>query len=231
MLIGVMENIVQAEELRVGAYNYPPFMISKSKTGIFNDILIAIGRITGDTFVWSYFPYARLNKNFNNGLFDIEAGSSPAWTKSRKVPGLHTIPYYVLKDVIVFQQGKQVPFKSPIDLQGYKVGVVRGYAFPQFTKAFEQKLIARIDAVDETQLLRMLDHNRIDQIFVNKDLLLYWTKQIPAYKKFEIGAVIGSYEIGIRVQPDKKHLITRFNKAIEQIRYSGEIERIFKKYR
>ena len=231
IVISIAVNDSWAEVIKVGGYNYPPFMIEKTKTGIFHDVLTSVSRITGDTFIWNYYPYARLNIYFNKGRIDVEGGSSPAWTRNRRIPGVYTIPYYVLKDVIVFYPGKKINYRYPNDLKGEEVGTVRGYAFPQFKRSFKRKIITRVDASDEAELLIMLSKNRINQIFISKELALFWMKKVPSYRKFQLGADIGAYKIGIRVHPNKKHLIPHFNRAIYQLKKSGEIKRIFRKYR
>ncbi len=50
----------QADTFKVGFYNYPSMMIESGQSGIYQDILDELSKITGHRFQILYFPYLRL---------------------------------------------------------------------------------------------------------------------------------------------------------------------------
>ena len=49
--------------------------------------------------------------------------------------------------------------------------------------------------------------------------------------KYEMGDVVLTADVMLRVHPSKKYLLPQLNTAIEQLISSGEIEKIYAQYR
>jgi polar amino acid transport system substrate-binding protein len=222
---------VYAETLRVGFRPYPPLMIEESKTGIYYDIFNRISAITGISFAIIFAPNARHKADFEQNIIDIEAGINPDWRKTSKVPSLYTTSFSKVEDIILFRPENYKRVDSPIDLTGEQVGIVRGYIYPRFTSSFKNNDIERIDLKDGPSLLKFFAAGRIDYIFINKKVVEYWMLNNPDYHRFEIGDVISSTDVMLRVHPSKKHLLPQLNAAIEELVSTGEIERIYAQYR
>ena len=221
---------IQAVTLKVGFYNFPPYMSSDTQTGIYHDIFESISRDTGYTFEIEYYPSTRLKMNFENNVIDIEPGVNPAWRKDSKVPGLYTIPFAKSVDVVIFRPGQQIPVDGPESLKGRTIGVVRGYVYPGFTDSFTNNEIIRADLTDEPQLLKFFIAGQIDQIFINRAVVQYWLQKKTPEHHYIMGDIIGDVEVMMRVHPSKKQALERLNKSIEKLSTSGEIEKIYKKY-
>ncbi|MDM8536574.1 transporter substrate-binding domain-containing protein [Desulfobacterales bacterium HSG17] len=213
--------------------SFPPYYFTKNdpRPGIHGEVFSAVSRITKDKFVFEYVPTARALVWFEENKLDIEPGINPAWRQSSKVPGIYTIPYAKSVEVVLFRPGKQVRVKRSSDLKGKTVGLIRGYIYPTFTKAFANREIIRKDSVTEIHLLRKLEVGRIDQVFINKVTAQYWMKKTPAYKNLEIGDEISSLDVMLRLHPNKKGVLDRLNKALKHLVESGEIDRIYARYR
>ncbi len=219
-----------AAKLEVGFYNYPPMMIEADKSGIYRDILDEVSKLTGDTFNIRYYPYPRISLMFNNGVLDIEPGVYPGWVKNQAVPGLFSVPFGKVVDVMAFSPGKAFLVKKPEDLKGKTVGMVRGYAYPELRKLIEDGQLDRRDAVDETQLLKMLNASRFDQIIINKAVAQYNIFKVSEYRYFELGDVLSSYDVSMRVKPTLDAWLPKLDKAILQLKKNGAIEKIYAKY-
>ena len=224
-------NPAYAETLQVGFRPYPPLMIEESKTGIYYDILNQISALTGITFEINFAPNARHKADFEQNIIDIEAGINPAWRKTSKVPGLYTIPFHNIKDIILFKPEDYIQVHSPADLAGKQVGVVRGYSYPIFTNSFASGEIERVDLKDGPSLLKFFSSERINYIFMNKTVSEYWMRNRSDNHKYEMGDVVLTADVMLRVHPSKKHLLPQLNTAIEQLISTGEIERIYAQYR
>lgn len=220
----------RADTFRVGFYNYPPMMIETGRAGIYQELLDELSKLTGHRFHIQYFPYARLANKFDLGQIDFEPGVFPGWVKQQRVPGLFSVPFGKVVDVLVFAPGKYFRVNTPRDLSGRTLGLVRGYAYPDLRELFDGGLVHRADAVSETQLLVMLAAGRMDQILINKAVAQYNILQVPKYREFVVGDVLGSFDVSMRVHPSKKALLPELDEAIVTMKRSGAIARIYAKY-
>jgi len=220
----------RADTFKVGFYNYPPMMIESGRTGIYQELLDELSRITGHRFQIQYFPYARLAKEFDLGQIDLEPGVFPGWVKQQKVPGVFSVPFGKVVDALVFAPGKHFHVSTPRDLSGRTVGLVRGYAYPDLRELFDSGAVHRSDAVSETQLMAMLAAGRMDQILINKAVAQYNILQVPKYRDFVVGDVLGSFDVAMRVHPSKKALLPALDDAIVAMKRSGAIAKIYAKY-
>lgn len=216
-----------AQDVKIGGYHYPPFMYEESKGGIYPDILSIIAEKTDLQVHWQYYPYPRLTALFNSGDIQIEMGSAPVWTQKAKVQGVYTQPFHTLKDVAVFKPGSK---KSSKNINGQRVGVVRGYSFPQFQDAFDSGLATRIDAPNELHLIRLLLNKRVDLIIINQDLFRFHRQNDVKMRLLQVGDVVGSYDIAIRIHPDYKHLLAPINHALSDMKNNNQIQWIINQY-
>jgi len=234
-LICIITNSAQAENFRVMLYYeaYPPYFFAKGdpRTGINKDLLEAIGDITHDTFTFHYMSFLRAQDMFQHGEIDLEPCVNPTWRRQYPVPGIYTIPHSKSSSVILFRTGKGFPITSPEALIGKTIGVAKGYSYPKYDVFFKHGLIKTVVAINEPHLLEMLHMGRIDQAFMNKSLALYLMQQHPKYKTIEVGDITQEEDVMIRLQPTQKAALARFNRAITQLKESGEIDRIFARYK
>ncbi len=234
ILLMLSPNVLQAESFTVGLYQdgLPPLMFPENdvQKGIYKDIFSEIEKITGYSFQYKYYPAARVNTSFENGGLDIEPGINPVWRQDSKVPGEYTIPFAKNFTVVLFAGGEKVAVNSLQDLKGKTIGTVRGYFYPGYMDEFAKKTIIRHDSTSEKQLLKMLAKGRLVQVFIDKAFAQYWMKESPAYKDFKIGNTINELDIMMRVHPQKKHHVSKINKALKQLLKAGTIEAIYEKY-
>ncbi|MFI8506960.1 substrate-binding periplasmic protein [Pseudomonas sp. NPDC079086] len=221
---------VNAATFEVGFYNYPPMMIEQGKTGIYQDIFDELGKLTGDTFSVQYYPYPRIGLLFNGGQLDIEPGVYPGWVQGQSTPGVFSVPFGKVVDVMLFAPGKAFPVARPEDLRGKSVGLVRGYAYPDLRALIEAGQLDRRNALNEAQLLEMLAKSRFDQIVVNKAIAQYSLAKVPEYSHLEIGDVMSSFDVSMRVHPRHEAWLDKLDAAILTLKRRGVIEGIYAKY-
>jgi len=200
-------------------------------SGIFADMFTRIGDITGDKFIMVPMPAARSILEFDHGRVDIEPGISPSWRSYAKEPGMYSITYDSVEEVIVFRSGELFDVKTPKDLFGRKVGIVRGFTYPRFESAFTLRKIEQILNKSEDLLVKQLLRKRVDQIFISKRSVEYMKKHDPALSKLVVGDVVSSVEVMMRVHPTKLELLPRLNKALKQMINDKSIEKIIAKYK
>ena len=219
-----------AATFEVGFYDYPPMMIEDGRRGIYQDIFDELAKITGDRFNVQYYPYPRIGLLFNEGKLDIEPGVYPGWVKDQKIPGIFSLPFGKVVDSLVFAPNKAFPVKRPEDLRGKSVGMVRGYAYPELAPLVASGQLDRRNGLNEQLLLNMLAKSRFDQIIVNKAVAQYNLLQEPEYRQLEIGAVISSYDVSMRIQPRHAAWVDKLDAALVQLKRQGVITRIYAAY-
>lgn len=200
-------------------------------SGIFTDMFIRIGEITGDKFIMVKIPVARGLREFELGHVDIEPGISPDWRLDAKVQGVYSISYDNVEEVIVFRSGEQFEVKAPHDLFGRTVGIVRGFSYPLFETAITSGNVRQVLNKSENLLVKQLLAKRIDQIFISKLSLEYMKKHDPRLNVLVIGDVVSSVDVMMRIHPSKSELLPRLNKALQQMINDQSIEKILAKYK
>lgn len=221
---------MRAETFEVGFYDYPPMMIEDGRSGIYQDIFDELAKLTGDTFNVQYYPYPRIGLLFNEGQLDIEPGVYPGWVQSQPKPGIFSVPFGKVVDVLVFAPGKTFPVKHPEDLRGKSVGMVRGYAYPELIPLITSGQLDRRNALNEQQLLGMLSKSRFDQIIVNKAIAQYHQHSSDNYDQLQIGDVISAYDVSMRVHPKHADWLDKLDAAIIQLKQQGTIDKIYARY-
>lgn len=219
-----------ADTFEVGFYDYPPMMIEDGRSGIYQDILDELAKLTGDSFDVQYLPYPRIGLLFNEGQLDLEPGVYPGWVKSQPTPGLFSAPFGKVVDVMVFAPHKAFPVKQPEDLRGKSVGMVRGYAYPELAPLIASGQLDRRNALNEQQLLDMLARSRFDQVIANKAVAQYNQLQVEEYRQLELGDVISAYDVSMRVHPKHAAWLERLDAAIIQLKQQGTIDKIYARY-
>lgn len=221
--------------LRVGYYETgaAPYMFSKGapQAGIYPDVMAAVARHAGVRLDVSYLPPARIQLMFEQGLLDIEVGVSPAWRQTSPVPGVFSIPFGATRDVLCFPPGTPPHGQHADDFVDERVGVIRGFSYPAFDQAFATGIVIRDDNDDELTLLRKLRAGRLQQILINEGVARYRAKVAPQLYACNIGASVEEDINAIRVHPSKAEWVPVFNRIIQMMQQSGELERIYGRYR
>lgn len=223
-----------AETFRVMLYgeSFPPYFYAQGdkRTGIIKDLCSAIGEITGDRFEYVYAPFLRAQRMFDLGQVDMEVMVSPVWRKDFKNPGMFSIPHSKLVEVSMHREGAAFEVRSAADLSGKVLGIVRGYKYDGFDEAIRQGKIQILEKNTERELLDVLAAGRIDVVFLNLQLGLYWLAQEKRFDNLVIGNIVHDDYAHIRVRPEFEKILPRLNKAIKQLLESGVIDRIYAKY-
>lgn len=226
--------ISSAETLTVMLYEgaNPPYSIVKDgkQQGIFVDLFAKISAITPYTFIFKSAPPARALREFDLGRIDIEPGVNEVWRQNAKVLGKYTIPYGHSNEIIVFKEKNSIKITKAKDLYGKAVGIVRGYSYPKFDQAFENKLITKVSNRSEKLLLKQLMADRIKYLFIGDITIKYYMQQNPQYRDLVIGDMVSSVAVKLRVHPSKAYIIETLNTALRALIAQGEIDKIYQKY-
>lgn len=225
----------KADTFTVALYSggNPPYTVIENHqtSGIFVDIFTYIETKSNHEFIFKVMPAARALAAFNQGEIDIEPGVSDEWRVHEKVLGVYSIDYETSAEVIVSNEKMMIDVRTPDDLLGKKVGIVRGYSYPKFDQYLNEGKIKKIENISEINLLKQLDANRLEYIFIGYKTIRYYQKYYPEFKKFTIGNAVQKSLIKMRLHPKKAVFIDELNTILAEMKEDGVIEKIYNKYR
>lgn len=235
LFISLFSSLSSAETFHVMLHtgSFPPYFFEEndSRTGTIKDIYAAISQETGDTFEYVRVPFNRALHKFEIGEIDIEPMTNPAFRGESKVIGVYSKPFAVSEEIILFNSDHHSLVNGPDDLLGKTVGVIKGYYYPKFTPYFEDGRINKSSVKNENILIKLLLAGRFEQALINKDFAQYEIQQQHISKRVVIGKTYTSLDMMIRLHPNKKEALPRFNKAIDKLVKDGTIEKIYSRYR
>jgi len=233
-LLIYLSNTCFAETFSVALFQgaNPPYTIIKNgqHSGFFVDLFSKLSQLTNYDFVFRDYPAARALEEFDLGNVDIEPGVNEAWRQQRRIEGKFSIAYGYSTEVMVFKKKNAINIKSVKDLHGKVVGTVRGYSYPKFEQAFNNKKITKINNRSEELLLKQLQADRLEYIFIGERTIKYYMQQNPQYRDFVIGDIVSKVEVKIRVHPSKAYILDKINAALKILVARGEIEKMYAKY-
>jgi len=162
-LICILVSVVFGRDTVVVATEiWPPFRINSSPmSGIDVDVLHELGKKINVTFVFKQAPWARCLYMMETGQVDVVTGL--AWTKERaNYISYCSKPYYVSFPAFYYNSDKKTTIKTYNDLKKYSIGYSRSSAY--FEPFNSDNSLNKIELTDESTMLKMLVHQRVDVI-------------------------------------------------------------------
>jgi len=225
---------VHSEDLKAASDIWSPFfMVSNNQyTGIGVDILTEVIRRTGDTVSFQYLPIKRSQVMLDRNEIDIIVLDSPLWNTPEIAKNmLFSNNVMSIQEHIYFLKESYIEVDSPADLYGKDVNILREYYYPVFEHAFNQGLVKKNEINIEANLLKTLIAKRCDAIFMDSVAFHYTISQLGYdKKKFKRGLQLSDTILAITISQNKSHILPRFNKAIDDMKRDGTIDKIIKKY-
>lgn len=217
---------------------WPPYVLrdqsGQGRNGILADVLRDVCRAEGYEFKLVFYPEKRGHMMLQEGLVDavpkamewVEDPSAYAWTD----------PVVDSPDVVASRQTNPIQFTSPRDLAGLNVGLIFSFRYPRLDPLIRQGVITPHRADNSQNLLRMLNHGRLDCIVINP-LVARWHLRHQADlspddfvfsdTQLDSAPCRFAFTPGKRWQP----FIARFNKRLADMKKDGRLDAIVARYR
>lgn len=185
-------------------------------------LLKRISAMAGVELEFKMVPQARLIAEFQAERIHIEPGIAPVWRAS---PGEQAISRYTqafssMDDVLIFPKGQAVEgitsMRDLPRLNGMKVGQVRGFYVPEGLNA---NLFA-----NEFDIARLVNSESLDAGIMNAYVAMYLRSE--NHFDYEISAPYESTPVAFRFNKRQEKWVKPFDKAITQLRSSGELAKI-----
>ncbi|MDG0815792.1 substrate-binding periplasmic protein [Bdellovibrio svalbardensis] len=214
----------------IGENMSPPwyFADKKNEDGIIPDYLHAIEKKLNQKIEILILPKFRIREYYEKDLIDFNCYTTPTWagTSSEKFQWSHAL--FVVNNMIVSNTG---PVKSLKAIEGARVGTVLRYNYPTVQSKFDSKELIRDDATNEEANLLKLESDRYQYALVDNHHLAYYLRNHPKSKINRAGFVVEEIAVRCWVRKGSELKLKDLNKAIDQIKSDGTLDKIFQKYR
>ena len=211
--------------------NFPPFSYLEDGQfkGLFVDVAIAVFEDMGIVYQTKSYPFKRALFSAGKGL-GLVVGILK--TEERQTYLDYSSPFYIEKSMLFVNKGDEFPFRSVSDLKGKIVGVKLGWSYGEaFDQARNDELFTSVIGV-ERQLYTLLNTGSLDTVIGNELSAPDLIREMGLQAK--IGALptpllVSGLHIATK-KGTKASLIEKFNVHMNQIKVSGEYEKILNKY-
>jgi len=219
-----------------GNFYKPPKIWTKEKNhyGILVEILREVEKELDIKFNIKTYPWARSYKmalNYKGGIVGISI------SKQRKeIFDFNKVPLFFDTMVLITKKGKEFKFDSLEDLKGKRVGYCRDCSFG---KSFEEakKYFTSIETDDsKEQRLKLLFSEKIDAVILGPEKFalasIVKESKFFSYNDFTIlkkPLVIDPNYLAFAKKLNKKKLLEKFDKVLQQKIDDGTVDKIIEK--
>ncbi|HJV61292.1 MAG TPA: transporter substrate-binding domain-containing protein [Albitalea sp.] len=219
----------QARKLVLAATEYPPYYSeSLDKGGPVAELTLTALRRAGHEVELHFMPWARALKWGEEGKVDGLVG---VWRSPEREKAFFYSDAVVSNRIVLCRLGTHGParFTTFEALEPYIVGVVRGYADPP---GLAQAHIRTEPVTHDLQNLRKLAAGHVDLVLIDSRVGRYLIDKhlsdvAPAINCLQPAVQEHpQYLVISRGVPDGAAIVASFNRQLEQLRRSGEFDRI-----
>lgn len=231
IFVWALSSFAHAQNLRWGAdaESGAPFVFYQSDrpeqiTGFENDIVQALSRKLNLNPVLVQNSWEGLILGLNNNLYDIAINGIEI-TEDRQKAVFFSEPYYATNLQITVRAG-DTRFQTLSDLNGFKVGTLTGALSERVLKA--QPEIQVLTYESETLAHQDLQISRIDALLFDAPIAKYYSEVSPHF--YVLPTPIGSLTYGIAIAKKNPELLKKINKALAEMKTSGELRTILERW-
>ncbi len=219
-----------ANEMRIAfETDWPPYSSRFMKDGGIFPIILkkALSKLDYKLKV-EWYPWNRALREVEKNHILCAGGAY--YTEDRSKRFLYSSPVISTTMVIAINKIVKQTIHTLNDLQGLRIGLANGYAYPK--EVYNIPGIRYINAGDVNELIKMLGSGRVDAILEEQSTIKYLISSKYINYKSSITVInqpikiYTTHVICNKSNPVAKDFITKLNKVIEEMKKSGEIERL-----
>ena len=222
-----------AQLLRVTGSHWPPYLDQELENGgLAADLVRTALTRAGYDVEASAEPWSRAYEGAAIGVYDVVAA---VWQNEERGEELIFSNPYLLNDIIFMsRQGVLGNYRTLNDLRGYRIGVVRDYAYDDAFDNHPQLL--RVPSSNLIQNLLMLTQGRLEVVVGDKWSMLH---EISQYIPDEIGVFVAlprplarrALRLGVsRHNQNAQEIVAAFDKAIVEMQADGSYDEIVQRH-
>lgn len=223
-----------AEKITLATLNWQPFYGEDlPENGFFAALSREAFKRAGYEMELEFMPWKRALEMAKKGKYDGLLGAY--FNEDREKEFFYTDSIARNEESFFQKKGKNIKYENIDELKQYKVGGLRGSA-P--VKALQEKGMTLEEVPDDILNIKKLVGDRIDLIIAGKQQLFYNLNNMADLQKFvgKIEAVeppFKSYDLYCPIskkRSDGTNIVTKFNKALQEMREDGSYDEILKRF-
>lgn len=236
LVIGFLCMALQGEgsqKITIATQLFPPYVQDSSeRSGWIPEVISAALESQGYHIIYQHVPFARAIRGVQEGVYDAMA---PIYrTAQREEDLLFSDSLGQSRTVFVQKKGQGITFTSLLDLQPYRIGMIRDTSI---SPAFDQATyLTKEEANTYDQNVKKLKTDRID-LLVGNELVIMWTihqlrDEFPQPVEVIAPPINLNHEyIGVSKQsPQAMQFVTDFNRGLSRLITDHLYEGILQKY-
>lgn len=201
-----------------------PLSRPEIQRGILKDFGEALFREMGLSYKIIPLPKRRMIPELLSGEISLICYSNEAWLPSIKDQVTWSNEIFTNANYLV-SNGKNKAQKIS-DLYGKRVGAIVNFYYPSLDPYFEKGQIYRENGPNNESNIEKLLHDRIDYLILSNLEFEYHHKLHPQLTATDLH--IDQVKVKCALSKKSKIQIDQLNKAIETLRKTGALDRIFK---
>ncbi|CAD5107372.1 substrate-binding periplasmic protein [Zestomonas carbonaria] len=160
----LLPSAAHASPLRLATLEYPPYTSEALPSGgVIAELVTHAFASQGHSVRIDVLPWARARAEVNNGRYQ---GALPLWPKEVSEGGLNGSRPLLYSELGFFSRaGQPVRFDDLSELKGQRVGIVRGYGYPD--SVLHSGFVGE-EVVDDLSNLRKLVARRFDLVLLER---------------------------------------------------------------
>ena len=160
---------------------------------------------------------------FETGALDFDF-FSPSWLSPNESAGDFTFsdPIIDITEYFITLPENHSRYQTVSAIYGETVGMISGYVY------FDSDKFDRMDFQSESNLMLALNMKRIDVIIMEEAAARYWSSIHGV--EIALGPIHTEGKMALRVHNRHKDKLPAINRAIAELKQTGQIDRILNKY-
>jgi polar amino acid transport system substrate-binding protein len=230
---------VFGEPVNLTAFDYPPYMDAASPAkGLFCELVYEAYRSVGYEATFRFYPLKRSTQYVIHGQALAQLGTEWNFPEPARKTAVQSVPlfYYRVVGFHLKDRFQNISFSSLKDLQGYRLGVIRGSSDAAILKKHPD-LNLMVDEVGlMSQLFKKLYLGRNDIVFTVelsglKLIAAQYPKELDRWVMTE-DAIQGilAQVVFSKAYPNSEIYLNAFKEGVARIRANGTYLRVFEKY-
>lgn len=235
--LAMLAAAVQAEPARIGfgSHNAPPYaylLPNQPTLGLISDLASLLSEHSGRSVTMVAYARESAAELLERGDLDLICITNPAWLNDRKQQRFWwSKPLFVERDLLVVnsRSGWQPQLLS--ELQGRRIGMVRGYRYPTLEQLPVDQQPERIDAASPFDQLLALADGQLDGVIIADLQFAHYGRINPGASLLQpLPLQLSSHPVHCafsRQQPANQQL----QQDLDQLIANGEIATAVNRYR
>lgn len=193
------------------------------QAGILAELVLLIEAYSGISFEAVNWPQKRAEFALVKGIVDFDFICT-SWFEDGAYGNQFVIsePLFEINQYVITLKGNKHLFPTLDSIHREAIGTIAGYFY------FDDKEFTRADFRDEKNLMLALKHKRINAIILEGETAQHWAEIENTAIEFATSHTSG--KLLIRLNKVKEALLPAINRAIEQIKQTGQLQKILDKY-